>query len=201
MHAVQQRRASDRIVSGSTDRSISPPSHNGTPGLPPNHNIAPQHVFDGVSLADTAYQSSSLPGFTLRHPSPSPSSVNGSHIEPHQPYGDLAGSNGHLKTRVSELEVINDLFRGRVSELEQSEQESRRQEGLAREAASRYKADLETALSRESDLKRRLQEVEAELQTYKTQEQPQKRARLSDAAKESNGPSSPTVAAAAEAST
>lgn len=37
---------------------------------------------------------------------------------------DMNEENRQLKTRVSELEVINDLFRGRVSELENSETEA-----------------------------------------------------------------------------
>ena len=106
--------------------------------------------------------------------------MTGSNLEPPQAYGDLAGNNSHLKTRVSELEVINDLFRGRVSELEQSEQEARRNEAIAREAAERYKADMTAALAREEDLKRRLDSIEAELHVYKEQAHPQKRLRLSD---------------------
>lgn len=37
----------------------------------------------------------------------------------------LRGDNESLRTRVSELEVINDLFRGRVAELERSEADTR----------------------------------------------------------------------------
>lgn len=181
-------------MTGSSDRSLSPPSHNGTPGLSQNPNIAPQHIFDSAALAEAAFHSPSLPGFSLRHPSPSASSINGSHLEAPNAYGELAGNNSSLKTRVSELEVINDLFRGRVSELEQSEQEARRQESLAREASERYKSDLETALAREADLKRRLDDAEAELQTYRAQEQPQKRARLSGAVLEEGRSSSPPAA-------
>ena len=54
--------------------------------------------------------------------------------------------NEHLKTRVSELEVINDLFRGRVAELENNETETARK--------------LEEALQRESDARKGAEDVE-----------------------------------------
>lgn len=171
----QQRRASDRVV---LDRSASPTSQSdGTGLITASSNIAPQHLFDNVTLAESAFHSPSLPGFHLRNPSPSPSAINGSHLEAPQAFGD---NSSLLKTRVSELEVINDLFRGRVSELEQSEQEARRREALAQEAADRYRADLHTAHAREADLKRRVEDLEAELASYR-QAPPAKKVRLSDA--------------------
>jgi len=177
-------------VSGATDRSASPLSIHeaANMGASQPSNIAPQHLFDNVTLAETAFQSS-LPGFTLRQPSPTPSSVNGAHIEHPQVYGEAPSNNNVLKTRVSELEVINDLFRGRVSELEQSEQEARRREALAKEAADRYKADLDTALAREADLKRKVDDLEAELANYR-QAHPTKKARLSDGPDDFSRPAS-----------
>lgn len=190
-----------RVVSGSSDRSPSPLSRTNTPGLSVhNPNIAPQHIFD--NLTEHAFQSSSLPSFALRHPSPSASSINGAaHLEAPHAYGDIAGSNGLLKTRVSELEVINDLFRGRVAELEQSEQEARRNETIAREAADRYQADLVTSIAREADMKRRLEEVEAELDNYRASSAPaQKRLRLSDVVQVERSPTpTPAVLAVANA--
>lgn len=56
--------------------------------------------------------------------------------------------------RVSELEVINDLFRGRVAELEATESEARRQEMMVREAAAKLRTDFEEA-------KRRIEQLEA----------------------------------------
>lgn len=90
---------------------------------------------------------------------------------------------------MSELEVINDLFRGRVSELEQSEQEARRREALAKEAADRYKADLDTALAREAELKMRVEDLEAQLANYR-QAPPAKKVRLSDGPDDFGRPSS-----------
>lgn len=82
---------------------------------------------------------------------------------------------------MSELEVINDLFRGRVAELEQSEQDARAKESSARDAADQYKADLDAALVREAGLKKRVELLEAEVESYKSQAAPApKRLRLSD---------------------
>lgn len=56
----------------------------------------------------------------------------------------LAAQNNALRTRVSELEVINDLFKGRVSELEASEQEARREvEALKREVERLKRGSVE----------------------------------------------------------
>lgn len=62
--------------------------------------------------------------------------------------------NKDLKTRVNELEVINDLFRGRVTELEASEAEARkRAESLERELADlkRTVDELKSAGKRKAD--------------------------------------------------
>ena len=71
------------------------------------------------------------------------------------PYDTLAAQNTALKTRVSEMELINDLYRNRVSELEGSE-------NAARESETKLRAELEEVRQRESDLKRRLEEIEGE---------------------------------------
>ena len=142
-----------------------------------NPNIAPQHVFDNVSLSESSFQPAGLPTFNLRQPSPAPS-VNGMHPDHAHQYPENTAS---LKTRVSELEVINDLFRGRVAELEQSEQDARAKESSARDAADQYKADLDAALVREAGLKKRVELLEAEVESYKSQAAPApKRLRLSD---------------------
>lgn len=87
---------------------------------------------------------------------------------------EAAGQAG-LKTRVSELEVINDLFRGRVAELESSEMEARRGAEAARESEASLRSQLEEALGREDVLKRRVEELEKELG------RPSKRAKLDSA--------------------
>jgi hypothetical protein len=95
------------------DRIASPGaslSRSGTPSQHQNPNIAPQHIFDTVTLPNDSF---------------APPAAN--HLDTPQSFDALAAHNNALRTRVSELEVINDLFKGRVSELEASEQEARRE--------------------------------------------------------------------------
>ena len=147
---------------------------------PSNPNIAPQHIFDTVSLS-TDFASPSLPAF-IRQPSPSASSINGhaSNLEPPNSYDALQAQNQLLRTRVSELEVINDLFRGRVTELEQAEQEARRSERVKDEQVERYKSDLDTANARVDDLQKRLAELES-------QSTPARKRARRNAAEDANG--------------
>ena len=167
---AQQRRTSGKISSGLSERSQSPISRTGTPGYGHPSNIAPQHMFDGVLHSD-AFQSPQIPNFGLRQPSPAPSSLNGSHLEPPLNYDTLSAQNTALKTRVSELELVNDLFRGRVTELEGSEK-------AARSMEAQLRAELDQANQREADLKRRLDELEGDGPRHK-------KMRLSDLVDES----------------
>lgn len=126
-----------------SDRSKSPLSRAPTPGGLSNPNIAPQHLFDSVTMdGQPQFQSPALPFSQFRAPSPAGSSVNGSHLEPPPTYE----SQKVLQTRISELEVINDLFRGRVGELEM----------LARETENKARNDMEEA-------KRKIDQLESEL--------------------------------------
>lgn len=99
--------------------------------------------------------------------------MNGSHLEPPLSYEALSNQNTALRTRVSELEVINDLFRGRVTELESSEQEARRTQ-------MQLSAELEEVKQREADLKRRIEELENESDSPR-----HKKMRMSDLVDES----------------
>ncbi|EME86387.1 uncharacterized protein MYCFIDRAFT_194462 [Pseudocercospora fijiensis CIRAD86] len=141
----------------------SPGSRSNTPSLHQqnnNHSIAPQHIFDTVSLPSDTFASPSLPAFNLRNPSPAPTTNgHGSHMGVSSNYEDLVNQNNTLRTRVSELEVINDLFRGRVSELEASEQDARQKERSKDAEVQRYLAELATAHSRAAELERRLKEL------------------------------------------
>ncbi|KAK4554082.1 GATA zinc finger protein 3 [Recurvomyces mirabilis] len=118
-------------------------------------NIAPQHIFDTVSLAPE-YHSPSLTT-TFRQPSPSSLSLNGpnSQLDTPQTHDQLVQQNRDLRTRVSELEVINGLFRGRVAELENSEQEARRVEKVKDEEIARLRSELEDAGRRIAELRKR----------------------------------------------
>ncbi|KAE8372677.1 hypothetical protein BDV26DRAFT_297622 [Aspergillus bertholletiae] len=164
------RRASRKMSPGHSDRSNSPVSRTETPGLPPmqqqqlpqqhNSNIAPQHMFDSVTLGDHGL-TNGLSSGQLRQQSPtSTSAAVDRHNESPQTVEGLLAANTSLKTRVRELEFVNDLFRGRVTELEQSDAAARRSEMIARDSESRLKRALEEAQRREEDLKRRVSELE-----------------------------------------
>lgn len=163
------RRASRKTSPGPSDRSNSPVSRTNTPGVPPmqqhNSKIAPQHMFDSVTVGDHNFnQSTTLPALQLRQPSPgSTSSVVDRHLETPQTYEGLLAANTSLRTRVSELEVINELFRGRVAELEQSDASARRSEMIVRDSEVRLRRSLEDAQRREEELKRRISELEQQL--------------------------------------
>lgn len=80
-----------------------------------------------------------------------------------QTFEQLLAANASLKTRVSELEVINELFRGRVTQLEQDEANARRGEEMRRTSEAALRVLLEDSQRRENQLKHRLDDVEREL--------------------------------------
>ena len=171
------RRVSHKTSSGDSDRSNSPISRTTTPAMYHHPNIAPQHMFDHAALTDHVFsQSPSLPAMHLRHPSPgSTTSLNDRHLEPPPTYEVLQQQNTTLKTRVSELEVINDLFRGRVQELEQQDRRSVMAHEQLRQA-------LDHSKHTESNLKRRIDDLEREVADLRDIDlRPHsKRARISD---------------------
>jgi GATA-binding protein len=113
-------------------------------------------MFDSVTLGD-GLNSSGLPSRQMRQPSPS--AVDRQLDSPHT-FESLLALNTSLKTRVSELEFVNELFRGRVTELEQSDASARRSEMIVRDSEVRLRRSLEDAQRREEDLKRRISELE-----------------------------------------
>lgn len=139
-------------------------------------------MFDGVSLTEHAFHPSpSLPALHLSNPSPgSTSSLNERHLEPPQTYEGLLAANTTLKTRVSELEVINDLFRGRVAQLEQADENTRQDEAVQRNAHLQLRQALEQSQQREDSLKRRVDELERQVADSRDSEPRPKRQRLSD---------------------
>lgn len=123
-------------------------------------------------------------------------SENGDRDAP-QTHEQLIAHNSSLKTRVSELEVINELFRGRLSQLEQQEAAARRGQEVAgveqsqlrsqldasQESVGHFQVQLEDSHRRENNLKRRLDELELELKAVKDalggdSERPNKRPRV-----------------------
>ena len=136
-------------------------------------------MFDGVSLNDHTFQSPALPSLHLRHPSPgSTSSFNDRNLEPPQTYERLLQDNSSLKTRVTELEVINDLYRGTVNQYEQGG--APQAEMVPQASESQLKQALDQALRREEALKRQVEDLERENAELRGEQPPLKRTRLSD---------------------
>ncbi|KAJ5539472.1 GATA type zinc finger protein asd-4 [Penicillium frequentans] len=178
------RRASRKMSPGHSDRSNSPLSRTETPGFASMHNsnIAPQHMFDSVTRGDGSLNSG-LPSFPLRQPSPS---AVDRQLDSPQTYESLLALNTSLKTRVSELDLINELFRGRVAELEQSDASARRSEMIARDSESRLRRSLEESQHREEELKRHINDLERQLSGDSEFLEPHaKRIRLSDVVEQS----------------
>lgn len=199
-------RGSRKDSPGQSDPSNSPVSRTNTPGLHhQNSNIAPQHMFDSVTFSDHNFNPSvsttSVPTTQLQHPSPgSTSSTNDRQQDAPQTYDSLLAANTSLKTRVSELEFINQLFRGRVSELEQSDATARRSEMFVRDSESQLRKSLQDAQRREDDLKRRIDDLERQIsgngettgsQNTLTEEPQNKKARLSSDGAEENSKEAP----------
>lgn len=143
-------------------------------------------MFDSVTRGDNALNTSgSLPSLPLRQPSPS---AVDRQLDSPQTYESLLALNTSLKTRVSELDLINELFRGRVAELEQSDASARRSEMIARDSEARLRRSLEESQRREEDLKRRVADLEHQFGTSgdgDSSEPQAKRIRLSDVVEQS----------------
>ncbi|KAJ5899277.1 Zinc finger NHR/GATA-type [Penicillium taxi] len=189
-----RRPSRSKMSPGHSDRSNSPLSRTETPGfssMSHNSNIAPQHMFDSVTRGDINVNSG-LPSLPMR--AQSPSGVD-RHLDPAQTYESLLALNTSLKTRVSELDLINELFRGRVAELEQSDASARRAEMIARDSEARLRRSLEDSQRREEDLKRRVGDLERQLTSGDgdSSEPQAKRIRLSDMVEQSpeQSPKSP----------
>jgi len=157
----------------STEAGASAPDPNslsrtGTPSQSHNPNIAPPHIFDTVSLTTDNFTSPSMPAFAqMRQPSPGTSLTNGSNgtFDPNSSSLNAQHyETQRLTTRVNELEVINDLFRSRVAQLEQTERDVRAELRTKDEEARRSKADLETAEAKVADLLKRVAELEEDAQ-------------------------------------
>jgi len=132
-------------------RPASPPGLRAAVQAPHPANIAPSHMFDAVTLDGTGHRSqehsfvdhSAYYGQPARNEDASGlSMLNGASSQ----FDNQANSTTTLKTRVSELEVINELFRGRVNELENSERELQRQ--------------LQESRTRERDLLRHIEQMQ-----------------------------------------
>ncbi|EXJ54068.1 GATA-binding protein, other eukaryote [Cladophialophora yegresii CBS 114405] len=112
------RRVSQMAASVASDRSQSPISRTGTPGAQHDPNIAPQHLFDGVTALADAHYSNGIPTDPALQLSQPPAALsNGQHGAAAMSYDDLVGLTNSLRTRVSELEVINMVYHDNESNL------------------------------------------------------------------------------------
>ncbi|KAK4040759.1 hypothetical protein C8A01DRAFT_45962 [Parachaetomium inaequale] len=175
--AAGARRPSQRSANGVMDDTNSPISRTGTPNLYASH-MAPMY-----QNLDDQFQPQQLPGFggpDVRAPSP----LNGDRLDMPQTHEQLLATNASLKTRVSELEVIQELYRGRLQQLEQEEVDRQAQDksksdadeqlrtqlstmnetlSSMNETHAQLQKELEESHHRENMLKRRLDELEVEL--------------------------------------
>ena len=169
-----------------------PPSRTQTPSATHPSNIAPQHVFDGVSLSEHAFQSPALSASHLRNPSPG-SAASGADrgFDIPQTYDGVVQAMTSLRTRVSELEVINDLYRSEVSQYHHGQGSGALKPNVSgggsgsgetahQEDESSLRQQLQESHQRESDLRRRVEELESENADLRSGHRPSKKARTSE---------------------
>lgn len=168
------RQGARKISSGASDRSGTPVSRTATPAVAYPSNIAPQHLFDNVAGPDYAYQQSpSITALNMRKAS------SGSNCSLNDRHTELSVNNNELrqaKTRISELELVNDLFKGRVSQLEADTHQA---EILQRKADTQLRYVYEQSQARENALKREIEELKREIMDLKDLHPHGKRQRLS----------------------
>ncbi|KAK2746784.1 hypothetical protein FQN57_002826 [Myotisia sp. PD_48] len=134
-------RAPRKLSPGRSDGSNSPVPRTDTPIFHSGSGIPQSNVFDGTTLSDPTLSSvGNLPPLQLQHPSPGSTSSNDRHLEGPPTYENLLAGNTTLKTRVNELELINELFR---------------------DSESRLRRSLEDFQAREESLKDRVTKLEA----------------------------------------
>ncbi|RMZ78543.1 hypothetical protein DV737_g3821, partial [Chaetothyriales sp. CBS 132003] len=148
------RRVSQMAASVTSERSHSPVSRTNTPSLHHDPNIAPQHMFDGVTLNDGAHfaGSPSLPPLNLGQPSPS-------NVEGSVSYDQLVAANTSLRTRVSELEVINMVYSDNENSL---------------------RGERDKAIRERDELRQRVEQLEQQLTESQELARPSKKAKLSE---------------------
>ncbi|RYP35630.1 hypothetical protein DL767_003742 [Monosporascus sp. MG133] len=154
--------------------SDSPVSRTGTPSMYDPHLTAFHQDLNH-------FPPDALPQYPLPEGSPRPASpLNGDQQqqpEIPQTHEQLIAANSSLKTRVSELDLINELYRGRLTQLEQDQANAdnlrHNAEVAAKEAATErmqreeIQRQLEESHRRENMFKRRLDEMEQENQDLK----------------------------------
>ncbi|KAI2617557.1 hypothetical protein GGS26DRAFT_576593 [Hypomontagnella submonticulosa] len=164
-----------KATNGHGHGTDSPVSRTATPSIYDPHLTAFQ--------AMDHFQSDGLPQYPIPGGSPGhpQSPMNGDQQNMEnvpETHEQLIAANSSLKTRVSELELVNELYRGRLQQLEQDMQTAdnyrHAAENSAKDAATEriqreeIQRQLEDSHRRENILKRRLDEMEQENQELKT---------------------------------
>ncbi|KAI9886667.1 MAG: hypothetical protein M1823_001510 [Watsoniomyces obsoletus] len=160
-HGHARRRSPGKTSPNLSHGSNSPISRTGTPGMP--HGA----MFDGLTLPQ------------LGHPSGGRTSRQDHPMEVFQSQEALLAANTALRTRVSELEVINELFRGRVTELE-NQLNARQASSTSRDTSIHSSPTTQDSTPRETELQRRLQELEQEVSELREGGPRAKKMRVSD---------------------
>lgn len=170
--AANARRVNQRAANGAHDDTNSPISRTGTPNMYVNHMYP--------NLEDQ-FQPQHLQNFAVAGASPgrAGSPLNGEKLNLAHSHEELVQTNAKLQTRVSELEVIQELYRGRLEQLEHEqrqqqapdagkvEEQLKAQLAEMTESNQQLQKDLEESHRRENMLKRRLDELEEELKGTK----------------------------------
>jgi len=173
------RRTSGKAANGHPEDPNSPISRTATPSMYTSHGMPLYH-----GMEDAHFQAQALPGFAVSAASPgrTASPLNGERLEIPQTNESLLAANASLKTRVSELEFIQELYRGRLAQLEtdeanprpaqettggKTEAQLRSQVEAATQVETQLRNELEESHRRENMLKRRLDELELELKEAK----------------------------------
>ncbi|KAI1367143.1 hypothetical protein F5Y08DRAFT_91079 [Xylaria arbuscula] len=172
--ALAAVRASQQKAANGHGVTDSPVSRNATPNVY-DPNLTAFQTMDHFQHDGLHYP---IPGAS---PGRAPSPTNGEQqpLDAPQTHEQLIAANSSLKTRVSELDLINELYRGRLQQLEQDNQTAdnyrHSAEMAAKEAATErahreeIQRQLDDSHRRENGLKRRLDDVEQELQELKNQ--------------------------------
>lgn len=166
------RRTSQKGGNGHIDDTNSPISRTATPSMYSGHIL-----YHGL---EDHHMQQPLAGFGLGGPGTgrNPSDLNGEAVP--QTQEELLALNSGLKTRVDELEVINDLIQRRLQHYEaygtganpgagmvegghDTEAQLRAQIDALAASEAQLRSQLEESHRRENNLKRRLDEVELEL--------------------------------------
>lgn len=134
-------------------------------------------MFDGVSIADPPFQPTGIPSLGFRQSSHSP--ANDRHLEIPPNYDAAIQVNTQLKTRVSELEVINELYRSTLAQYQQG-QPAPPAEMNSHSGESQLRQLLQDSQRREEELKKRVDELENEIIELRGDQPPSKKQRVSE---------------------